>query len=224
MSPEKQRIAIATACGWTDIRRQNLYAGDRDLYGNKLIGAEKHRNRLPDYPSDLNACHEMEKVLTEKGVNAWWSYVAFINRHNPRPFGTETAVHATAPQRCEAFLRTLELWEKEVNTTKSASPTSPAIEQADHETAEEKVAWLTEILVTKSCDPVFADYWLRLARRNLLLGLPLKTEEPDLNLATEESSATSCGQNPLHPRENCSWWQIGRCPTDCVHSATRLDL
>ena len=42
--------------------------------------------------------------------------------------------------------------------------------------------------------------------------------------ATEESSATSCGQNPLHPRENCSWWQIGRCPTDCVHSATRLDL
>ena len=51
----------------------------------------------------------------------------------------------------------------------------------DTETADEKVAWLTEILVTKSCDSVFADYWLRLARRNLLLGLPLKTEEPDLN-------------------------------------------
>lgn len=53
--------------------------------------------------------------------------------------------------------------------------------ERDTETAEQKVAWLTEILVTKSCDPVFADYWLRLARRNLLLGLPLKTEEPDLN-------------------------------------------
>ena len=62
--------------------------------------------------------------------------------------------------------------------------------ERDTETAEQKVAWLTEILVTKSCDPVFADYWLRLARRNLLLGLPLKTEEPDLNLATEESSVT----------------------------------
>ena len=63
-------------------------------------------------------------------------------------------------------------------------------EGEDHETAEQKVAWLTEILVTKAGDSVFTDYWLRLARRNLLLGLPLKTEEPDLNLATEESSAT----------------------------------
>ena len=53
--------------------------------------------------------------------------------------------------------------------------------ERDTETAEQKVAWLTEILVTKSCDPIFTDYWLRLARRNLLLGLPLKTEEPDLN-------------------------------------------
>lgn len=83
----------------------------------------------------------------------------------------------------------------EINTTKLASSTSPATEQADHETAEQKVAWLTEILVTKSCDPVFADYWLRLARRNLLLGLPLKTEEPDLNRVTDESLAT--GSEPL---------------------------
>ena len=113
MSPEKQRIAIAMACGWTDIRRQRLYAGDQDLYGTKLKGAEKHRNRLPDYLTDLNAMHEAEKVLTEKGVNEWWSYVAFINRHNPRPFGTETAVHATAAQRSEAFLRTLGFWEDE---------------------------------------------------------------------------------------------------------------
>ena len=67
--------------------------------------------------------------------------------------------------------------------------------ERDTETAEEKVAWLTEILVTKSCDPFLADYWLRLARRNLLLGLPLKTEEPDLNPVTEESLAT--GSEPL---------------------------
>ena len=60
----------------------------------------------------------------------------------------------------------------------------------DTETAEEKVAWLKILLCTKSCDPVFTDYWLRLARRNLRLGLPLTTPEPDLNLATEESSAT----------------------------------
>lgn len=78
----------------------------------------------------------------------------------------------------------------EANTTKSASPTSAVTEQSDHETAEQKLAWLTEILVTKAHDPVFTDYWLRLARRNLRLGLPLMTPEPELNLATEESSAT----------------------------------
>ena len=61
--------------------------------------------------------------------------------------------------------------------------------ERDTETAEQKVAWLTEILVTKAGDSVFADYWLRLARRNLRLGLPLTTPEPELNPSTEESSA-----------------------------------
>ena len=98
MTQDQQRTAIAKICGWTDIRRQRLYAGDQDLWGNKLINGDKHRNRLPDYLNDLNACHEMEQVLIDKGVNAWWAYVAFINRHNPTPFGSETAVHATAAQ------------------------------------------------------------------------------------------------------------------------------
>jgi hypothetical protein len=119
MSPDQQRTAIATACGWTEIRRQNLYAGDRDLYGNQLIGGEKHRNRLPDYLNDLNAMHEAEKMLTDKGVNAWWAYVAFINRHNPTPFGSETAVHATAAQKSKAFCDTLGLWQE------SPTPTQP---------------------------------------------------------------------------------------------------
>ena len=101
MSPEKQQRAIERICGW-EAMPEGHYHPDNP------IGQTK-----PNYLNDLNACHEMEKVLMEKGVNAWWSYVAFINRHNPTPFGTETAVHATAAQRCEAFLRTLGLWEEE---------------------------------------------------------------------------------------------------------------
>lgn len=101
MSPEKQRIAIATACGWTDIRRQNLYRGDRDLYGTKLIGAEKHRLRLPDYPNDLNACHEMEKDLSTAQLQR--EYADILDDANGGHF-------ATAAQRSEAFLRTLGLW------------------------------------------------------------------------------------------------------------------
>ena len=113
MSPEKQRIAIATACGWTDCLFPLASNVSLPFTERVLCGIPPHstiHKPLPDYLGDLNACHEMEKVLTEKGVNEWWSYVAFINRHNPRPFGTETAVHATAAQRCEAFLRTLGLW------------------------------------------------------------------------------------------------------------------
>lgn len=102
MTPEKQRIAIATACGWKPDKRGLGWLSPHGYYAPE-----------PDYLADLNACHEMEKVLTEKGVNAWWTYVGFIHRHNPTPFGTETAVHATAPQRAEAFLRTLGLWEEE---------------------------------------------------------------------------------------------------------------
>lgn len=94
--------------------------------------------------------------------------------------------------------------------------------ERDTETAEQKLAWLTEILVTKSCDPGFTDYWLRLARRNLLLGLPLKTEEPDLNAVTEESLATQ--PLPLYICEDCNhewdndkWYCVA-----CNHTQYRI--
>ena len=103
MKIEKQQTAIAGFCN--DLFFRN--AEDVWCFMSPRLGV------IEWDIDDLNACHEMEKVLTEKGVNAWWSYVAFINRHNPTPFGTETAVHATAPQRYKAFLRTLGLWEEE---------------------------------------------------------------------------------------------------------------
>ena len=84
---------------------------------------------------------------------------------------------------------------EKINTTKSVSLTSPTTEESDQETAEQKLKWLTILLVTESCDPVFTDYWLRLARRNLRLGLPLMTPEPELNPVTEESSATASSEN-----------------------------
>ena len=118
MSPQNQRIAIAAACRWKCAGHPDQLAATGDFqFACQFVinpnGEIVTHHSIPDYFGDLNACYEMEKVLTEKGVNAWWSYVAFINRHNPTPFGAETAVHATAPQRCEAFLRTLGLWEKD---------------------------------------------------------------------------------------------------------------
>lgn len=106
MTPDQQRITIATACGWTDIRRQRLYAGDQDLWGTKLKGAEKHRNRLPDYLADLNAMHEAEKALTDMQQGYYWDHLKDMTDEG---FGQ---LHATAPQRAEAFLRTLGLWQE----------------------------------------------------------------------------------------------------------------
>jgi hypothetical protein len=116
MSPEQQRIAIAEACGWTAKQDSNgWWRAVHKLTGNAIELWLSERSvwsvGIPDYLNDLNAMHEAEKVLIDKGVNAWWEYVAFINRHNPTPFRSETAVNATAAQKSKAFLHTLNLWQ-----------------------------------------------------------------------------------------------------------------
>jgi hypothetical protein len=106
MRDEQINIAIAEACGWTEEDNESEICWTRDELTYCL-----HEDELPNYCNDLNAMHEAEKMLTEKGVNMWWEYVGFINRCNPTPFGHETAVHATARQRAEAFMRVFEKWE-----------------------------------------------------------------------------------------------------------------
>ena len=107
MSPEKQRIAIATACGWTDCHFPLASNVSLPFTERVLCGIPPHstiHKPLPDYHNDLNACHEMEKVLTYEQFDDYYIELA---KRMVRPF------HATAPQRCEAFLRTLGLWEDE---------------------------------------------------------------------------------------------------------------
>jgi hypothetical protein len=111
MTPEAQRIAIATACP-------------------TLVAKHEHGpgyvwNRGPLRPfdplSDLNACHEMEKVLAP--TKDEWEFnngryirygenlcrVCDWSEHERTMFAWHV-YHATAAQRCEAFLRTLSLW------------------------------------------------------------------------------------------------------------------
>ena len=106
MTPEAQRIAIAEACGWTDIRAQKI-GNDHDSWGTK----DGQRNRIPDYLSDLNAMHEAEKVLTDE---QWSKYDEELYRTTGSSLldaaRGKKRNHATAAQRTEAFLRTLNLW------------------------------------------------------------------------------------------------------------------
>lgn len=57
-------------------------------------------SEVPNYPADLNACHEMEKALL--GDN-WHDYAALLKST------AQFRWHATARQRCEAFVATMEV-------------------------------------------------------------------------------------------------------------------
>lgn len=110
MSPEKQRIAIAEAYGWKDISDW----GAGGINGRHPV--EPWTEVIPDYLNDLNAMHEAERVLSptlfaadsdgrRPEVNLYLTWLTRICGHSPIAF-------ATAAQRAEAFLRTLNLWEE----------------------------------------------------------------------------------------------------------------
>jgi len=99
---ERKRIAIAKACGWKEY----------DHYPTGLLGRSERKwkspakgclgqiDTPPDYFGDLNASHEMEKVLT---APQWEKYKYELNRT------AEDAVLATAAERANAFVEALEL-------------------------------------------------------------------------------------------------------------------
>tara|TARA_R110000772_G_scaffold266171_2_gene388322 strand:+ start:2420 stop:2728 length:309 start_codon:yes stop_codon:yes gene_type:complete len=100
MSPEEQRIAIAEACGWTDV------ASNYEAY---LPNAQEPSDYavIPDYLNDLTAMHEAEKVLkTNCEMQRYLDNLRTVCRCMVHGEGTITA---TAAQRAEAF-RTLNRW------------------------------------------------------------------------------------------------------------------
>jgi len=88
MTPEKQRIAIAEACGWR--------IAERVLPELQI---------LPNYTEDLNAMHEAEKVLNQKQKEDYFFIILNFYGNWPK------AIQATADQRAEAFLRAVGKWE-----------------------------------------------------------------------------------------------------------------
>lgn len=108
MSPDKQRIAIAEACGW---RAAGYYwlPPEHDFWLNVL----RDKNGLPEFLSDLNAMHESEKTLTGEQRH---KYIEELEEFGPLgPVKVCDYIYsvatATATQRAEAFLRTIGKWE-----------------------------------------------------------------------------------------------------------------
>ncbi len=110
MNPKAQRIAIAETCGnkphtpgalgvprWISAEYET---GD---LGNGVV----YLDELPDYLNDLNAMHEAEKVL---GLMQRHHFANRVASSADAGWGFK-ALHATAAQRAEAFLRTIGKWE-----------------------------------------------------------------------------------------------------------------
>lgn len=139
MKPDAQRVAIAETNGWVWYRIPKLPGNSReyralfhpaiheypdqiDEWKVRADGTERICNmeymaregHVPDYPNDLNAMHEAEKIL--KGLDAFRYTQILWKVIQPKDFAnydTEKHVCATAAQRAEAFLRTIGKWRDE---------------------------------------------------------------------------------------------------------------
>lgn len=123
MNPEKQRIKIAKACGWKEVNSPNpQFRRLLNDYGKVVGSTEPTRMHdlwlwaIPDYLNDLNAMHEAEKVL-KKSPLPWGQYCNTLGllcggaREDDGGIfvSHKEAIDATAAQRAEAFLKTLNL-------------------------------------------------------------------------------------------------------------------
>ena len=96
MTPEQQRIAIAKACGWVE-SPYGKWSNDGLILRDPL--------NPPDYLNDLNAMHDAEKILSPTSEIEWHNQL-----QNVCGCSWRVMIRATAAQRAEAFLKTLNLW------------------------------------------------------------------------------------------------------------------
>jgi hypothetical protein len=110
MNKQEQRIKIAEACGWELVDYYPRGILKKPIFkwrapNEKAKKELPHYLDIPDYLNDLNAMHEAEKVLDKLPLREGWNlYIDSLRK-------LENGYTATASQRAEAFLRTLNLWE-----------------------------------------------------------------------------------------------------------------
>lgn len=100
MSDVQINIAIAEACGW-EVKVKKYLAKPPN-------GEWQYRDKIPNYCNDLNAMHEAEKILSDESHADYACELVKTIRRNGEWF---ESVSATAAQRAEAFLKTINKWE-----------------------------------------------------------------------------------------------------------------
>ena len=107
MTDDQINMAIAEACGWTDIRDNMVGKAPGETCNRVMF--------LPLYCSNLNAMHEAEKVLTKEQVREYQCLMYDIACESSATQGRWMPYSATARYRAEAFLKTLGKWEEVQN-------------------------------------------------------------------------------------------------------------
>jgi hypothetical protein len=112
MTQEQKRIKLAEAAGWKLCREDNKTwrtpqqaAKNKELLGHESGPWSFESSGPPDYFSDLNAVHELEKVLLGDDIETWLTYDKYLAEGD-----TKFTWHVTAAQRAEALGLTLNLW------------------------------------------------------------------------------------------------------------------
>jgi hypothetical protein len=100
MTDEEINKAIAQACGWRVLEKQDEEMGYSLIVWASPFGQEEID--APDYCGDLNEMHEAELYLTS--LEQCRNYMDILDDGNGGHF-------ATARRRAEAFLRTMGKWE-----------------------------------------------------------------------------------------------------------------
>jgi hypothetical protein len=125
MNAHKQRIAIAQACG-AKLWKNPTNFGPLELWSFDCPSPSSIFDRdrcdsfslIPDYLNDLNAMHEAMSIFDYDQADEFDDHICDICKRandiadNPAPWRF-AVTNATATQRAEAFLRTLNLWKDE---------------------------------------------------------------------------------------------------------------
>ena len=113
MTPEAQRIAILTAQGWTGFTRSGRRGEDGPTGALRGTDSQGRENRIAPNPvRSLDAMHEAELATFTEGC-IWSRYYMHLVEVCNAQIDDEkrnSPMSATAAQRAEAFLRTLNLW------------------------------------------------------------------------------------------------------------------
>lgn len=102
MTEQEINCAIAECLGWTELRASEAFAGQ---WFGKPPGPPFGRTQLPNFHASLDACAIFENSVIAGDLDM--EYREALERE----CGQYAIIYrATAPQRCQAFLRVKGIW------------------------------------------------------------------------------------------------------------------